>query len=91
MRSTNMKLITQAGIKKASAGTLAEGKELQGKSYQGIITLSTENLKEQIGELLFCLELPVGKELCQIGWSLFKILLLQYIEATHQEAKNERG
>ena len=74
-----MKTITQAAIKKAAGLTAAIQNE-QHKSYQGMITMSTEIPKKKIGELLFCLEFPIGKEISQVGWGLFEVLLPQYIE-----------
>jgi hypothetical protein len=41
--------------------------------------MSRENLKCEVGELLFCLELPIGCEFRQLGWALFERLLRRYV------------
>lgn len=54
--------------------------KLRSTSYLRTTSMSRANLKEQIGELLFCLEFPVGKELSRIGWGLFERQLRQYVD-----------
>lgn len=66
--------------KKASAGTLAERNKRQKTSYLRATTMSTENLKEHIGELLFCLELPMGQNLKWMGWEILENMLRRYVD-----------
>ena len=55
----------------------------QDESYRNGVLVSSKNLKYEIGELLFCLELPVGPGLSQVGWALFERLLRRYVGLTH--------
>ena len=43
-------------------------------------TKSLSSLKSEVGELLWCLEFPLGKELAQSGWQLFERLLRRYVD-----------
>jgi hypothetical protein len=45
--------------------------------------VSSRNLKQEIGELLFSLEFPLGQELHQVGWGLFERLLRRYVDLVH--------
>ena len=70
-------------MKKAGAADTAPKNNRQLELYRRGLTMSRKNLKHEIGELLFCLELPVGQELTQIGWALFERLLRCYVDLTH--------
>ena len=67
----------------AAAPTTAQTSKQQCRSYPNRARESRENLKHEIAELLFCLELPVGHELSQVGWVLFEWRLRQYIDFIH--------
>lgn len=53
----------------------------QNESYRSGLLTSRKNLKIEVGELLFCLKFPVGRELSQIGWGLLERLLRRYVSA----------
>ena len=40
---------------------------------------SSRNIRHEIGELLWCLQFPIGQELSQIGWGLLERMLHRYI------------
>lgn len=63
---------------RAAAPTTAPQSQLQIASYQKPAPESS--LKSEIGELLWCLEFPVGQELAQSGWKLFERLLRLYVD-----------
>jgi hypothetical protein len=65
--------------KKAAAGTAAGNSKQQNKAYPSAESLSSRNLRQEIGILLLCLQFPVGRELSQIGWTLFERLLRRYV------------
>ena len=60
------------------------------KAYPNDPPLSSENLKSEIGELLWCLEFPLGKELAQSGWKLFERLLRRYMNLNVSHNPPER-
>ena len=41
---------------------------------------SLSSLQSEIGELLWCLEFPIGRELALMGWGLFERLLRRYVD-----------
>ena len=66
----------------ARLGQQAAGKNhSQRRTYRKAAPLSS--LKSEIGELLFCLEFPIGQELTQVGWGLFERWLRQYVDLIH--------
>jgi hypothetical protein len=69
---------TQVKIKKAAAVTATEIQYNQTESYRKDQRQSS--LKDSIGEFLLYLQFPLEIKQLQKGWSLFEILLLQYIE-----------
>ena len=46
--------------------------------YQKEYAKSSRNLRYEIGELLWCLQFPLG-EMSQVGWGLFERMLRRYI------------
>ncbi len=75
MRSKRQQAVT-------SAEATAQDYNRQKISYRTCELKSRKNLKREIGELLFCLEFPLGKELRQLGWGLLERLLYRHIDAT---------
>jgi len=65
---------------RAAAPTTAQTSEQQCETYRNGVLTSSKNLKYELGELLFCLELPVGPGLSQIGWELFERRLRRYVD-----------
>ena len=63
----------------AVALTTAPKNHRQAQSYRNVQLASSENLRCEIGELLFCLEFSVGPELRQLGCELFERLLRRYV------------
>ena len=49
------------------------------KSYRNCATKANENLKDQLGLLLWQLQSPLNKHQLRAGWSLLGVLLTQYI------------
>lgn len=64
---------------RAAVAATAQTIEHQSKSYRNDLLTSSRNLQQDIGELLFCLEFPVGNELRQLGWMLFERLLRRHM------------
>ena len=44
---------------------------------------SQSRLKFEIGEILFCLQFPIGQPLSRIGWVIFERRLRQYVDLIH--------
>lgn len=65
------------GAKERAAGT-APKNNLHVESYPNSTQESSKNIKQDIGELLWCLQFPVG-ELSQVGWALFERLLRRHV------------
>ena len=63
---------------KEGAACTAPNDIRQNKSYRSRLTESS--LKLEIGELLFCLQFPVGRELRHIGWRLLEQLICRRAE-----------
>jgi len=72
---------------KAGAAPTAPINTEQNESYQSDMLTSNKNLRHEIGELLFCLELPIGREYRQIGLELLEGLLRCYVSLTHAGEK----
>ena len=49
-------------------------------TYQNCAPRSSENLKEQIGELLLHLQTPLSQQQRQKGWELFAPMLRRYVD-----------
>ena len=62
----------------AAAPTTARMIKHRTESYESGMLTSREILQQDIGELLFCLQIPIG-ELSQTGWALFERLLRRYM------------
>lgn len=74
-------------IKKVAAclmGQAARKNKLHTKSYQKPAQLSSVNLKEQIGLLLWLLCSPLSHRQRSSGWQLFGILLSQLYQINAQ-------
>ena len=56
------------------------------KAYRKTITLSRDNLKENLGLLLCHLQSPLTKQQRRIGWQLFEVLLTQYVQSLTEYA-----
>ncbi len=72
-------MIVEKGTAAHLSQQAADQTKLLKESYLNSASLSS-NLKREIGELLFCLEFPVGQELCCIGWGIFEKMLRQYVD-----------
>mgnify|MGYP001091229636 CR=1 FL=1 len=64
---------------KARAAGTAPKNNRQVELYRGGSLTSREILQQEIGELLFSLEFPVGQEIRQLGWLLFERQLRRYV------------
>lgn len=69
--------------KEAAARTTTSKRHRQKESYPICIAESRGNLRNDIGEILFCLEFPLGRELSQRGWRLFERWLRRYMDSKH--------
>jgi hypothetical protein len=65
-----------------SAKATAQNCNRQNELYRTFEPKSSRKLKQEVGELLFCLEFPVGWQLRQFGWGLLERLLCRYIDST---------
>ena len=66
--------------KERGAGT-APNDNRRGKSYRS--RRGESSLKLEIGELLFCLQFPVGRELSHCGWELLERRLRRRTDLVH--------
>ncbi len=62
-----------------SAEATAQNYNRQNESYQQCALRSSQNLKEQIGLLLFHLHSTLSQSQRKVGYQLFAILLVQYL------------
>lgn len=73
--------------KAALFGDRTAGKEQQSRSYIKLTQLSSGNLKEQIGLLLWLLCSPINHQQKSSGWQLFGILLSQLYQINAQNTR----
>ena len=66
--------------KKAAVAAAARRNELHCRTYRKATPMSTTNLKDEIGLLLLFLCSPISHQQRAAGWSLFEVLLAQYLE-----------
>ena len=64
----------------AAARTTTSKNDLHKELYPVCIAESRGNLQNDIGEILFCLEFPLGHELSRLGWRLFERSLRRYMD-----------
>ena len=69
--------------KKAVAGTTAKHIKRHNKPYPKTEARSRANLKQEVGELAFYLQFPIGQDLGHFGWELLERRLREYINLTH--------
>lgn len=72
-------MIVEKGTAAHLSQQTAEKTDLHKTSYKKAATLSI-NLKQEIGELLFCLQFPVEQRFSWIGWGIFEKMLRQYVD-----------
>jgi hypothetical protein len=68
-----------------SAKATAQNYNQQNESYQECAPKANENLKDQIGLLLWQLQSPLSKHQRKVGWRLLGVLLTQYVTIRGEE------
>ena len=69
-----------------SAKATAQNYNRQTESYQQCAPKARDNLKEQIGLLLYHLQSPLTQSQRRTGWQLLGVMLLQYVDLKYGRA-----